>query len=198
MDKIRIYCRNTSSYEKVEAGTPLREIAPDKEILAALVDNKLKGLDYRIMNPHQVEFIGYGHPDGRRTYIRSLCFVLQYVAREMFPDKILAIDYALPSGLYCELREDRTREDGRPSIHRLRDSELEEMERRIVDDGVRLMIWCSPHNPGGRVWTEKELTDVYAVCKKHGVFIVSDEIHSDLVLYGKRHIPMAKIAGDDL
>lgn len=131
MDKIRIYCRNTSSYEKVEAGTPLREIAPDKEILAALVDNKLKGLDYRIMNPHQVEFIGYGHPDGRRTYIRSLCFVLQYVAREMFPDKILAIDYALPSGLYCELREDRTREDGRPSIHRLRDSELEEMERRM-------------------------------------------------------------------
>lgn len=75
--------------------------------------------------------------------------------------------------------------------------DLEEMERRIVDDGVRLMIWCSPHNPGGRVWTEKELTDVYAVCKKHGVFIVSDEIHSDLVLYGKRHIPMAKIAGDD-
>lgn len=131
MDKIRIYCRNTSSYEKVEAGTPLREIAPDKEILAALVDNKLKGLDYRIMNPHQVEFIGYSHPDGRRTYIRSLCFVLQYVAREMFPDKILAIDYALPSGLYCELREDRTREDGRPSIHRLRDSELEEMERRM-------------------------------------------------------------------
>ncbi len=131
MDKIRIYCRNTSSYEKVEAGTPLREIAPDKEILAALVDNKLKGLDYRIMNPHQVEFIGYSHPDGRRTYIRSLCFVLQYVAREMFPDKILAIDYALPSGLYCELREDRTREDGRPSIHRLRDSELDEMERRM-------------------------------------------------------------------
>ena len=131
MEKIRIYCRNTNSYEKVEAGTSLKELAPGKDILAALVDNKLKGLDYRIMNPHQVEFIGYDHPDGRRTYIRSLCFVLQHVARDMFPEKVLAIDYALPSGLYCELREDETMEDGRPRICRLSDDELEEMERRM-------------------------------------------------------------------
>ena len=131
MEKIRIYCRNTSSYEKVEAGISLKELAPGKDTLAALVDNKLKGLDYRIMNPHQVEFIGYSHPDGRRTYIRSLCFVLQHVARDMFPEKILAIDYALPSGLYCELRESVTKDDGRPCTYRLSDTELEEMERRM-------------------------------------------------------------------
>ena len=74
-------------------------------VLAALVDNKLKSLDYKIINPHNVRFIGYDHPDGRRTYIRSLCFVLQNVVREMFPDKVLAIDYSLPSGLYCDIRE---------------------------------------------------------------------------------------------
>ena len=73
-------------------------------ILAAIVDNKLKELEFRILEPHTIRFIGYGHPDGRRTYIRTLCFVLQNVVREMFPDKVLAIDYSLPSGLYCELR----------------------------------------------------------------------------------------------
>ena len=75
--------------------------------------------------------------------------------------------------------------------------DLDEMERKIVEDNVKLLIWCSPHNPGGRVWTEDELRAVSEICKKHGVFIVSDEIHSDLVLYGNKHIPMAKIAGDN-
>jgi cystathionine beta-lyase len=75
--------------------------------------------------------------------------------------------------------------------------DLEEMEKKIAHDDVKLLIWCSPHNPGGRVWTEEELRAVSDICKKHGVFIVSDEIHSDLTLYGNKHIPMAKIAGDN-
>ena len=75
--------------------------------------------------------------------------------------------------------------------------DVTEMECRIVEDDVKMLIWCSPHNPGGRVWTEDELCAVADICGKHGVFIVSDEIHSDLTLYGNRHIPMAKIAGDN-
>ena len=75
--------------------------------------------------------------------------------------------------------------------------DFDEMERRIVEDDVKLLIWCSPHNPGGRVWSAEELCSVSDICKKHSVFIVSDEIHSDLILYGNKHIPMAKIAGDN-
>ena len=114
MEGIRIFCENTSSYEKVSIGTTLSDLYVrmnqnkpmlDEPVLAALVDNKLKSLDYKIINPHNVRFIDYGHPDGRRTYIRSLCFVLQKVVREMFPEKVLVIDYSLPSGLYCEIRE---------------------------------------------------------------------------------------------
>ena len=132
MEGIRIFCENTSSYEKVSIGTTLSELYAhmsqgkgllDEPVLAALVDNKLASLDYKIINPHNVRFIGYSHPDGRRTYIRSLCFVLQKVVREMFPDKVLVIDYSLPSGLYCEIRETRTMEDGRPCVYFLTDEE---------------------------------------------------------------------------
>lgn len=138
MEDIRIYCENTSSYTKVAMGTTLTRLHESLGIsgsgftvLAALVDNKLKSLDYKIINPHNVRFIGYDHPDGRRTYIRSLCFVLQKVIREMFPDKVLAIDYSLPSGLYCEVREVKPMEDGRPCVYFITDEELEKVEGRM-------------------------------------------------------------------
>ena len=93
MEDIRIYCGNTRSYDMVAMGTTLKEISErlcptvkdksgtDTPVMAALVDNKLKSLDYKVINPHNVMFVGYDHPDGRRTYIRSLCFVLQNVVR---------------------------------------------------------------------------------------------------------------------
>ena len=131
MEDIRIYCENTQSYVKVEMGCTLKELAGGNPAIAALVDNQLKSLDYKIINPHNIRFIGYDHPDGRRTYIRSLCFVLQYVVREMFPDKVLSIDYSLPSGLYCDIRETEKAEDGRPRRIFITDEELAEMERRM-------------------------------------------------------------------
>ena len=143
MEEIRIYCENTGKYDKVPMGSTLKElsdrICPSIDaqcgngmpVLAALVDRKLVSLDYKVINPHNVEFIGYDHPDGRRTYIRSLCFVLQNVIREMYPDKVLAIDYSLPSGLYCEIRELTPMEDGRPQVYFVTDEELEKIEAKM-------------------------------------------------------------------
>ncbi len=59
----------------------------------------------------------------------------------------------------------------------------------------RMLILCSPHNPGGRVWTKTELQAVAAFAKRHELIIVSDEIHHDLTMPGKTHIPMAHIEG---
>ena len=132
MEDIRIYCENTSSYVDVAFGTALSAIAPEGSI-AALVDNKLKSLEYRIISPHNVRFVDYGHPDGRRTYVRSLSFVLQNVVREMFPDKVLSIDYSLPSGLYCEIRETTALQDGRPNVYFITDSEIEAMKSRMKE-----------------------------------------------------------------
>lgn len=140
MEKIKIFCENTTSYEDVTMGTTLKELADrlscseeytDVPILAALVDNKLKSLDYKVINPHNVRFVDYCHPDGRRTYIRSLCFVLQKVIRELYPDKVLVIDYSLPSGLYCEIRDVQALEDGRPKVYFMTDEEIDSIEERM-------------------------------------------------------------------
>ena len=143
MEEIRIYCENTGTYEHVPLGSTLKQLSDricptidakcgcGMSVLAALVDRKLVSLDYKVINPHNVQFVGYEHPDGRRTYIRSLCFVLQNVVREMYPEKVLAIDYSLPSGLYCEIRELQPMEDGRPRVYFATDDELEQIEARM-------------------------------------------------------------------
>lgn len=59
-----------------------------------------------------------------------------------------------------------------------------------------MMILCSPHNPGGRVWTQAELRGVADFCKRHDLLLVSDEIHHDLVMPGNKHTVMANAAPD--
>ncbi len=58
-----------------------------------------------------------------------------------------------------------------------------------------MLILCSPHNPGGRVWSRDELEGVAAFARRHDLVLVSDEIHHDLVFAGAEHIPMAHIEG---
>ncbi|MGX1902635.1 cystathionine beta-lyase [Thermolongibacillus altinsuensis] len=60
--------------------------------------------------------------------------------------------------------------------------------------GAKLLLLCSPHNPGGRVWSKEELTKLGELCLEHNVIVVSDEIHSDLVFSGSRHTPFASIS----
>lgn len=139
METVRIFCENTSSYEEVAMGSTLKDLSErvcpmiggTLSVLAALVDNRLKQLDYKVLSAHNVRFVGYDSPAGRRTYIRSLCYVLQNVIRDLYPDKILAIDYSLPSGLYCEIREKETMEDGRPKPYAVTDTQVEEIESHM-------------------------------------------------------------------
>lgn len=75
--------------------------------------------------------------------------------------------------------------------------DFEDFEQKIIDNHVKLFIFCSPHNPVGRVWKKEELDKLLAICKKHHVFIISDEIHHDLLAPGQKHIPIASIADYD-
>jgi len=65
----------------------------------------------------------------------------------------------------------------------------------MMTGNEKMLVFCSPHNPGGRVWTQAELEGVLDFAKRHDLIIVSDEIHHDLVLPGQKHIPMANIPG---
>lgn len=59
--------------------------------------------------------------------------------------------------------------------------DMADMEQVITENSVKLFIMCSPHNPVGRVWTPEELVDVLELCRSHGVLVVSDEIHQDII-----------------
>ena len=115
---VEILCTNDGKTRRVKPGSTLLELAQKTypevtdpktgkkyPTLAVLVDHKLKDMCFQAFFPHEVTFIGYNHPDGRRTYNRSLCFLLQHAVRDVYPDKVLVIEHSLPSGLYCELRE---------------------------------------------------------------------------------------------
>lgn len=69
------------------------------------------------------------------------------------------------------------------------------VEKAVRENQVKMFLMCSPHNPAGRVWTEEELDQVLAICRRHHVLVVSDEIHQDIVFKGKRFIPAAAVAG---
>ena len=60
----------------------------------------------------------------------------------------------------------------------------------MLDGSEKMVILCSPHNPGGRVWTQAELQAVGEFCKRHDLLLISDEIHHDVVMPGHKHLPM--------
>ena len=64
------------------------------------------------------------------------------------------------------------------------------------DRDTRTMLWCSPHSPTGRVWTREELAQVAELCDRKGVFVISDEIYADLLLFGHRHHPFGSLPGE--
>lgn len=70
--------------------------------------------------------------------------------------------------------------------------DYEDIEAKIKD--VKVFILCNPHNPVGRVWTREELTRLGEICLKHNVLIISDEIHSDIILKNHKHTPFASIS----
>ncbi|MCR4991166.1 MAG: pyridoxal phosphate-dependent aminotransferase [Lachnospiraceae bacterium] len=66
--------------------------------------------------------------------------------------------------------------------------DFDDFEKKIVENNVKLYILCNPHNPVGRVWSPEELLKLGNICKKHGVYVFSDEIHSDFVWKGKHTV----------
>lgn len=75
--------------------------------------------------------------------------------------------------------------------------DIEDFEQKIISNDVKVFILCSPHNPVSRVWSADELTEILAICRKHGVAVISDEIHHDLTFGSAVHVPTLSVAGED-
>lgn len=88
------------------------------------------------------------------------------------------------------VRSDLLFRDGRWEL------DLEDMERRLADGSAKLLVFCSPHNPTGRVWTAGELAAVAELCRRYDVPVISDEIHSDIVFPGHEHRVFASLSED--
>lgn len=76
--------------------------------------------------------------------------------------------------------------------------DYEDLECKAADPKVKVMLLCNPHNPAGRVWKWEELVRIGEICIRHGVTVVSDEIHCELVFPGHRYTPFASISEDFL
>ncbi|MDR1895659.1 MAG: nucleoside kinase [Prevotellaceae bacterium] len=106
---IEIKCANTNTVHGYCPGTTLYEIYNDirpklkSTVIAAIVNNELKELSYEIYNPKVVEFIDISHPDGMRTYVRSLTFLLQVAVKKILPTHKLSVQHSVSKGLYCEI-----------------------------------------------------------------------------------------------
>lgn len=72
--------------------------------------------------------------------------------------------------------------------------DFEDFENKIKREKVKAFLLCSPHNPVGRVWTKEELIKIAEICLKYDIIIISDEIHSDFVYPGNKHIPIASLS----
>ena len=72
--------------------------------------------------------------------------------------------------------------------------DFEDMERRIRDEHIHVAIFCSPHNPCGRVWTKEELRQAYEIFERYQVWVISDEIWSDILLDGNVHTPSQSVS----
>jgi cystathionine beta-lyase len=71
--------------------------------------------------------------------------------------------------------------------------DFDDLEQRI-DDKTRMLLLCHPHNPVGKLWSKEELETLVEICSRKNILIVSDEIHSDLILNGNVHVPLATIS----
>lgn len=74
--------------------------------------------------------------------------------------------------------------------------DYDDLESRLADPQTAMMIVCNPHNPIGRIWTRDELLRIGMLCKKHGVLVLSDEIHCDITSPGKEYIPFASLSDE--
>ena len=109
MDTIRIYCKNNNQSYDVPIGSSLWEVfnqlhlALPYPVVSAKVNNRSEGLNFRLYNNKDIEFLDLRQSSGMRTYVRSLCFVLYKAVKELYPEGTLRVEHPVSKGYFCNL-----------------------------------------------------------------------------------------------
>ena len=107
---LQICCKNNNISKEFPIGSTLLEIYQDLnldfpyQVVSAKVNNRSEGLNFRVYNNKDVEFLDVRAPSGMRTYVRSLCFILYKAVRELFPQGKLYVEHPVSKGYFCNLR----------------------------------------------------------------------------------------------
>ena len=127
--------------------------------------------------------------------IPALYELVEYICEEN--EKVL---FLTPSYAYFKYAADFNKrdyvcsdlkyEDGRYSI------DFDDFEKKAADPETTLFIFCNPHNPSGRVWKEDELKKISEIIERYNLWVISDEIHCDLIRLNQHHIPLGKVMPD--
>ncbi len=128
--------------------------------------------------------------------VRGIAFIINYFTRP--GDKILIQPPVYhpfrrlieENGRICVTSPLRVTPDGRYEM------DLDDLARRMADERPAMMILCNPHNPVGIQWSRSTLAAVASLARRHGVKVISDEIHGDLMLWGRPHIPFLDVSPD--
>ena len=128
---VRIFCVNNGETKNFQSGTTLLQISKEfslglsYEAVAALVNNEVKGLDFRVYNHKDVEFLDITSDDGMRMYVRSLTFVMMKALNELFPGQTVRFENPISKGYYCRL-------DG--EIDEAQVAQVRELMQQIIDE----------------------------------------------------------------
>ena len=137
------------------------------------------------------ECLGYenGVHGGNINALRVLCaagakILLHVPAYSTFLSNMEMLGY---HGIFSELKRDE---------HGVWRMDFEDTEKKLVENDIHVLLFCSPQNPTGRVWERWELERLMDICRRHDVYVISDEIWADLVMPGHQHIPTQSVSED--
>ncbi len=107
---LQICCKNNNIYKEFPIGSSLLDIYSELnldfpyQVVSAKVNNRSEGLNFRVYNNKDIEFLDVRDPSGMRTYVRSLCFILYKTVSELFPEGKLYVEHPVSKGYFCNLR----------------------------------------------------------------------------------------------
>ncbi len=164
---LQICCKNNNIYKNFPIGSSLLEIYYGfnldfpYQVVSAKVNNRSEGLNFRVYNNKDVEFLDVRDPSGMRTYVRSLCFILYKAVSELFPDGKLLMEHPVSKGYFCDLRIGRPLEEDDVTAIRKR------MQEIINADMPFQRVECHTEE-AIRIFSERGMDDKVRLLKTSG------------------------------